>query len=187
MGCPSFVIIGKNLKFSITTHDPDTGVLTDADSAPDYRVYEDETATAILTGTMATLDTSNTTGFYSEIIECTADNGFENYKTYSVYIEATVDSDKGGISYEFTAYTQLGNATAGSSTWTYTVTDSDSGSLLDGVSVWVTSDVAGATVVASGTTNDSGIATFYLDPGTYFIWCSKSGYNFTNPDTDVVT
>lgn len=107
MGCPSFVIIGNNLKFSVTTHDPDTGILTDADGAPSYRVYEDETATAILTGTMATLDAGNTTGFYTELIACTAANGFENGKTYTIYIEATVDGDTGGISYEFTAYDYL--------------------------------------------------------------------------------
>jgi len=103
MGCPSEVYISDSLVFSITTHDPDTGVLTDADAAPAYRVYEDETGTAILTGTMAKLDDANTTGFYTESITCTAANGFENGKTYTVYIEATVDSDKGGIAYAFKA------------------------------------------------------------------------------------
>ena len=48
MGCPSDVYLGQNLKFSITTHDPDTGVLTDADAAPAYRIYEDEVATPVL-------------------------------------------------------------------------------------------------------------------------------------------
>ena len=101
MGCPSEVVIGNNLVFSVTTHDPDTGVLTDADTVPTYRIYEDETSTAILTGSMAKLDDTNTTGFYSELIACTAANGFESGKTYTVYIEATVDSDKGGICYGF--------------------------------------------------------------------------------------
>jgi len=105
MGCPSLVEIGDNLVFSITSHDPDTGVLTDAESAPTYRVYEDETATAILTGSMAKLDDSNTTGFYTESIACTAANGFEDGKTYTVYIEATVDGDTGGICYGFKAIT----------------------------------------------------------------------------------
>jgi hypothetical protein len=104
MGCPAFVIIGNNLTFSITTHDPDTGVLTDADAAPPYRVYEDETAMTILTGSMDTLDAANTTGFYTETIACTAANSFEDGKTYTIYIEATVDSDTGGIAYSFTAY-----------------------------------------------------------------------------------
>jgi hypothetical protein len=101
MGCQSEVTLGDYLTFSVCTHDPDTGELTDADAAPTYRVYEDETATAILTGTMATLDTANTTGFYSERIACTAANGFENDKTYTVYISATVDGDTGGICYGF--------------------------------------------------------------------------------------
>lgn len=106
MGCPSEVIIGDNLIFSICTHDPDTGVLTDADASPSYRVYEDETSTPILTGNMAKLDDLNTTGFYSELIACTVANGFENGKTYTIYIEATVDSDTGGICYGFKAITK---------------------------------------------------------------------------------
>jgi len=105
MGCPSEVIIGENLVFSITTHDPDTGVLTDASAAPPYRVYEDETGTAVLNGTMDVLDTDNTTGFYTESIACSVANGFEDGKTYTIYIEATVDGDTGGISYSFKAYT----------------------------------------------------------------------------------
>jgi len=104
MGSPTEVEIGHDLKFSICCHDPDTGVLTDADAAPAYRVYEDENATPILTGNLAKLDDANTTGFYTEIITCSVGNGFENGKTYTIYIEATVDSDTGGISYEFKVY-----------------------------------------------------------------------------------
>ena len=104
MGCQTEVELGANLTFSITTHDPDTGVLTDADSTPAYRVYEDETGTAILTGTMAKLDDASTTGFYSEQIGCTAANGFEFNKSYTIYIAATVDSDTGGICFAFRCY-----------------------------------------------------------------------------------
>lgn len=103
MGCQSEVVIEDNLVFSVTTHDPDTGVLTDADSVPTYRIYEDETATPILTGSMAKLDDANTTGFYTELIACTAANGFESGKSYTIYVIATVDSDQGGISYGFKA------------------------------------------------------------------------------------
>ena len=102
MGCQAEVYLGNNLTFSVCTHDPDTGVLTDADSVPTYRVYEDETATAILTGSMAKLDDANTTGFYTEQLACTTANGFEVGKSYNVYVEATVDSDTGGIAYSFT-------------------------------------------------------------------------------------
>ena len=107
MGCPGDVILGNNLVFSVCTHDPDTGVLTDADAVPTYRVYEDETGTAILTGSMAKLDDANTTGFYTEQIACTAANGFEDGKSYTVYISATVDGDTGGISYGFTCHTHV--------------------------------------------------------------------------------
>lgn len=103
MGCPKEVKIGYNITFSITTHDPSNGIVTDADSAPSYRVYEDETATPILTGSMAKLDDANTTGFYTETISGTAANGFEHRKTYTVYIEAIVDGNTGAKDYTFTA------------------------------------------------------------------------------------
>jgi hypothetical protein len=89
------------LTFTVPTHDPDTGVLTDADGVPSYRVYEHEDVPAILTGNMALLDAANTTGFYSEQIAITTANGFELYNSYNIYIEGTVDSDTGGISFGF--------------------------------------------------------------------------------------
>jgi len=101
MGCQSSVVLEQNLVFSICTHDPDTAELTDADSLPTYRLYEDETNTPILTGTLSKLDDSNTLGFYTEQIACTAVNGFEVNKVYTIYIAATVDSSVGGISFSF--------------------------------------------------------------------------------------
>jgi hypothetical protein len=80
------------LTFYTNTHRFDTGAATDADAPPTYRVYEDETATPILTGTMALLDSSNTAGFYSEQITLSAANGFEKGKCYTIYITATVNS-----------------------------------------------------------------------------------------------
>lgn len=84
------------LTFTVTTHTFATGALTDADGDPAYRVYEDETGTAILTGTMAKLDDANTTGHYSEQITLSAANGFEVGKSYSIYITAAVSSVTGG-------------------------------------------------------------------------------------------
>jgi hypothetical protein len=102
MGCQTSVDLDRNLTFSITTHDPETGILTDTASPPIYRVYEDEDASPLLIGTMAKLDDANTTGFYVEQIACTAANGFEVGKSYTVYIEATVVGNTGGIAYAFT-------------------------------------------------------------------------------------
>lgn len=105
MGCQTEVVIGNTLVFSVTTHDPDTGILTDASADPTYRVYEEETVIPILTGNMAKLDDLNTTGFYAASITCTAALGFEDGKSYTIYIEATVDGILGGITYGFRGMT----------------------------------------------------------------------------------
>ena len=101
MGCPSEVTLGENVVFSITTHDADTGRLADAASPAAYRVYDEDDESAIDTGTMPLFDSSNTTGFYLKKIECSTGNGFAVGKTYTVYIEATVDGDTGGVCYAF--------------------------------------------------------------------------------------
>lgn len=76
---------------------------------------------------------------------------------------------------------------AGAISWTYTLTDSDDGTPIDGAEVWVTTDAAGVNVIASGTTNSSGIVNFMLDAGSYYFWRKRSGYNFVNPDIESVT
>ncbi len=68
----------------------------------------------------------------------------------------------------------------------YTNEDLETGPIAD-CKVWVTSDLVGDVIVASGYTNVLGKITFYLDAATYYMWRKKSGYNFTNPDTEVVT
>ncbi len=93
--------IDDYLTFVCNTHRFDTGVATDADSAPTYRIYEDETATPILTGSLALLDSANTAGFYSERVQLTAANGLERGKTYTIYISATVNSVESTISHSF--------------------------------------------------------------------------------------
>lgn len=89
------------LTFPANTHTAATGAATDADSVPSYRVYEDETGTAILTGSMAKLDDSNTVGFYSEQITLSAANGFEVGKSYTIYISATVATVVGTMAHTF--------------------------------------------------------------------------------------
>ena len=193
MGCPSHVDIGDNLVFSICTHDPDTGVLTDADAAPAYRVYEDETAIPILTGTMSILDGLNTTGFYTELIACTPANGFEDGKSYNIYIEAMVDGDTGGISYAFKAIS-VPSKTPGAIEFTYSVTNAITGLPMEGVEVWVSTDAAGINIVWNGNTDAFGVARDdggnlpWLDPGTYRFWKQQGGFmDDQNPDEEVVS
>lgn len=75
---------------------------------------------------------------------------------------------------------------SGAVTSTYTITDSGTGFPIQGVTVTVTTDLAGTNIIAAGTTDASGEIDFYLDPGTYYMWSYKLGYSFTNPDTEVV-
>jgi hypothetical protein len=74
----------------------------------------------------------------------------------------------------------------GAITFTYTLTSSVDAVPIADADVWVTSDLAGTNILASGKTNQNGVVTFYLDAGTVYVWRSKSGWDFTNPDTEVV-
>lgn len=82
--------IDEYLTFYINIHK--NNAVGAPDAAPTYRVYEEETASPGMTGAMATLDSSNATGFYSEQIQLTANNGFEYGKCYCIRVSATVDS-----------------------------------------------------------------------------------------------
>ena len=87
MSCPSTCVLGENLTFTVQAKAA-SGAPVAATGAVSYSVYEDETATAIATGTMTQL--SGQTGFYSEQIGCTSANGYERFKTYNIRITATV-------------------------------------------------------------------------------------------------
>lgn len=77
---------------------------------------------------------------------------------------------------------------AGAIAFTYTVTDSVTTQPMDGVEVWVSTDVAGNNVVAGPTyTNAFGVVVFYLDAGTYYFWRRKAGFTGVNPDVEVVS
>lgn len=73
---------------------------------------------------------------------------------------------------------------AGGTPKVYTLTDGVNP--IADASVWVTTDSAGANIIASGNTNAYGQVTFMLDTGTVYIWRQKAGWNFTNPDMEVV-
>ena len=77
-------------------------------------------------------------------------------------------------------------AGAGAITFTYTLTNSEDDLPIADADFWVTSDLAGANVIASGKTHQYGKVTFYLDAGTVYVWRQKSGWDFTNPDIEIV-
>lgn len=74
----------------------------------------------------------------------------------------------------------------GSIQWTYTLLDGDGDPIADAL-VEVSTLADGSNIIATGITNASGVATFWLDAGTYYLFSHKAGYSFSNPDTEVVS
>lgn len=104
MGCPDQVVLSEDLTFTVSSRDAN-GEPVDADGLPTYKIYEDESGTAMsgFPGTMAKLDDANTTGFYSEQIEVTAANGFERYKSYTIRIVSQIAGFNVAKNYTFQA------------------------------------------------------------------------------------
>lgn len=81
----------------------------------------------------------------------------------------------------------LPGAGSGSVNYIYTLTDAETGVPIPGADIRVSTDIAGTIIIASSATNTYGEVTFLLDPGTYYFWREKTGWTFTNPDTEIVT
>lgn len=84
------VPLGQTITIDFVTHGT-TGAVSDADSTPTSEVFEETNDTGILTPTV-TKRTSKTGNYRLQVV-CTAANGFEIGKSYSVVASATV----GGI------------------------------------------------------------------------------------------
>lgn len=77
-------------------------------------------------------------------------------------------------------------APSGQVAFTYALTRSDNGLPIAGATVWMTSDIAGNSLVGSGVTNATGNVMFFLTPATYYVWRQHPDYSFVNPDTEIV-
>ncbi len=77
-------------------------------------------------------------------------------------------------------------AAVGSITFTYTLTNASTGLPIADALIEVYTDANMTNLVRSGRTSVLGVATFYLDAGTYYLKRSKAGFTFTNPDTEIV-
>lgn len=75
---------------------------------------------------------------------------------------------------------------AGAIKFTYTLTNIADGLVIADAAIWVTTNIDGSNIIASGSTDQNGKIVFYLDAGTVYVWRQKSGWNFDNPDTEVV-
>jgi len=81
-------------------------------------------------------------------------------------------------------------AGSGGTEETYIVTDSSTGLPIDGVHVWVSSDLGGANIIWAGYTNAAGQVKYYHDlaAGTpVYLWRELAGYTFDNPDAEVTS
>lgn len=68
----------------------------------------------------------------------------------------------------------------GSTSWPLTVTDTNGNPIVD-VECWLTSDEPGNSLVVHGFTDTAGLVTFSVNPGTYYLWRRKNGWNFAAP------
>jgi len=153
----------KISKAGATPVEPDDGTFAELDTASLLGRGNDGTYTVSL----SSADT-DTEGILTVHVDCG--------RAMPAVLEIYVESDPVG-------------AGTGSITVSYLVTEppEETGTPIPGVSVQVTTDVLGLNLVATGTTDSFGIATFYLNPGTYYLWRQKYGYDFVNPDTEVIS
>jgi len=81
-----------------------------------------------------------------------------------------------------------GGGATGSGAVEWTVACQVGGVPIEGMEVWITTDAAGANIVAGTLCTDAnGLVTFMLDAGDYYVWRQKAGYNLTNPQAMTVT
>jgi hypothetical protein len=93
--------IGETVRWYCNTHDPlDDGRSSDADFQPLWRIYNDSSASAIVTGSMVKLDNANTVGFYYGSQVLSTGVGFANGQ-YTVYISAQVTTITGTMHHMF--------------------------------------------------------------------------------------
>lgn len=74
------------------------------------------------------------------------------------------------------------------SLYPYPVTEAGSGAVVEGATVYVSTDVDGDNRLAVGVSDNVGVVKFYLTPGTYYFWPQHPDIAFpNNPDTKVVS
>ena len=174
-------------------------VTVDVRNSAGTLVVTDGSASAIGGGLYGYTHTSATADDYTAVFK-TADSTVDAQHVPSLVpvqlprIDAAVSSRADATDYTTTRAAKLDNLDiaistrmtlgAGGTPKVYTLTDGTNP--IADADVWVTTDTAGANVIASGRTDSFGQVTFMLDSGTCYIWRQKSGWDFINPDTEVV-
>lgn len=162
--------------YDATTGAPKTG---DAAQITGY-VGLDGVANAIDDTNPAEVDSTNMPGLYvfdltQAETDCDAFAVYAKSSTENIRIDPIISM----------AHIWL-SAGVGAINFAYRVTEASTGAPVPAVSVRVSSDISGTTTVASGVTDVDGTVIFALDAGTYYFWRTKTGWTFTDPDTEVV-
>ena len=69
----------------------------------------------------------------------------------------------------------------------YTVTDTNTLLPIAGVNVWITTDIEGINVIATGVTDIYGVAIFYLNAGTVYVFRYKDKCTLVNPEIKIIS
>lgn len=167
---------GQTLTVLFTLQNPMTGEAQDGDSLPRAALYLDGELQQPLTPAWVTTGLYKVTGTLPMARAGAA---------IAVRVSATVNGVAGlGIVYQDV----VGATPAGSGAfpYSYTLTTEADGLPIVGADVWLTTDAGGSQAVAIGVTNARGQVTFYVDPGTYYLWRQLPGWQFDNPAVVVV-
>jgi hypothetical protein len=185
----------QTIYFMWNTNDS-AGASADRSTAGTVVIYKDDGTTQVSTGVTDT-ENFDSTDLGNGVQMCkiiTTDAFYAPAKDYFVVIDQMVVDGQtvSACIAHFSIENRTGSPQAGANEITYTVRedDEDSGTLMEGCTVWITTDSAGSNVIWSGVTDSNGIAKTvngskpWLDAGTYYFWRQKSNWNFDNPDTE---
>jgi len=142
---------------------------------------------AVITKTSTTGAKTTSTIIYTSAYQIAQMRGTDDAITSLAAITDDKDSYKADVSNLDVKVSSRSTLGVGAITWIYTLTEESTGNPIPDADVWVTSDEAGNNVLASGKTDGYGKVTFHLDTGTVYVWRQKSGWDFDNPDTEVVS
>jgi len=120
MPVPTIGLLTKAFSWSMDVRDS-FGTSADADAVPTYAIYEHETTTAIVTGSMAKL--GSVTGFYTEDIDLAVASGFESLHTYQLRISWTYNAKDYSKSYAFIVLGAASLAEAGGGSYPVALAD----------------------------------------------------------------
>lgn len=160
-----------------------TGELVSAAAGLDSEVSKDGAGFSDCTNEASEIGTS---GIYSLTLTAAEMNA----NVVAVITKTTTVDARTTVTVIYTSSTQISDLStlgAGAIAWTYTLTEEGTGLPIADADVWATTDPGGANVKASGRTNQDGKITFFLDAGQVYIWRAKTGWNFQNPDVEVVS